>query len=171
VRHPPGIEKPEKEDVMSQVQPALRAVAPSPSTPTEANKAVVRRWVAEGWNKGDLGCIAELYAADFVQHDPNGPPVVGAPALKAYVAAYRTAFPDIAFTIESLVAEDDMVVWRFNSHATHTGPLMAIPPTGKAGNVTGMVQFRFSGGKIVEVWVNLDALGLFQQLGVIPAMA
>jgi steroid delta-isomerase-like uncharacterized protein len=154
---------------MSQNQSAARSTMPQSGT-VEANKAVVRRWIEEGWNRRNLGSIAELYAANVVQHDPNGPPVTSAAALKDYIAAYQVAFPDLKFSIESLVGEGDRVVWRFMSHGTHKGALMGLPPTGKQGDVAGMVEFRLAEGRIAEVWVNLDALGLFQQLGVIPTL-
>lgn len=138
----------------------------------ETNKALIRRWVEEGWNKGNLAAVDEVYAANVVQHDPGSPfPVNSAEALKRYVGMYQTAFPDLTFTMEDLIAEGDKVLWRFNSHGTHTGPLGPLPPTGKEGNVTGMVLFRCAKDKVVEVWANIDALGLFQQLGIIPAMA
>jgi hypothetical protein len=35
---------------------------------------------------------------------------------------------------------------------------------------TGMALFRFVTGKVAEVWVNVDMLGLLQQLGVVPQM-
>jgi hypothetical protein len=33
---------------------------------TETNKALVRRWVDQGWNAGNLGVIDALYAPDVV---------------------------------------------------------------------------------------------------------
>ena len=137
---------------------------------TEDNKAIIRRWVEEGWNKGNLAVVDEVYAANVVQHDPGSPaPVTSSAALKQYAAVYRGAFPDLHFTIDDLIAEGDKVLWRFTSRGTQTGPLMNIPATGRPGQITGMVLFRFADGKIAEVWVNIDNLGLLQQLGVIPA--
>ena len=139
---------------------------------TETNKATVRRWITEGWNKGNLSLVDEMYTPDFVQHDPGSPvPVTSHEALKGYVTVFRTAIPDLQFTIDDLVAEADKVLWRFTARGTQTGALMAIPPTGRSATVTGMVLFRFANGKIAEVWVNVDNLGLLQQLGVVPAMA
>jgi len=138
----------------------------------EQNKALIRRWVEEGWNKGNLAVVDEVYAPNVVQHDPNSPlPVASSEALKMYVAGYRASFPDLAFSIDDLIAEGDRVLWRFTSRGTHLGPLGPIPATGKTGTVTGMVLFRFAGDKVAEVWVNLDLFGLLQQLGVVPAMA
>jgi steroid delta-isomerase-like uncharacterized protein len=139
---------------------------------TEQNKSIVRRWVEEGWNKGNVGVVDQLYAPDVVQHDPGSPaPVTSSAALKQYVGAYLSAMPDLRCTIDDLVAEGDKVLWRFTSYGTQTGALMNIPPSGKAGVMTGMVLFRLADGKIVEVWVNYDLLGLLQQLGVLPATA
>ena len=66
--------------------------------------------------------------------------VTSAEALKAYVGAYLTAFPDLTLSTDDLLAEGDKVVWRFTSNGTQTGPLGAIPATGKTGIVTGMVS-------------------------------
>jgi len=139
---------------------------------TETNKALVRRWVEEGWNAGDIAVVDALYAPNVVQHDPSSPvPVTSSAALKGYVSSFLTAFPGLHFTIDDPLAEGDKVLWRFTSQATHTGPLMNIPPTGKRATVTGMVLFRVANGKIAEVWVNFDTLGMLQAIGVIPAMA
>jgi steroid delta-isomerase-like uncharacterized protein len=138
----------------------------------ETNKALVRRWVEEGWNAGNLAVIDAIYAPNVVQHDPSSPaPVTSSEALKHYVGGFLTAFPDLHFTIDDLLGEGDKVLWRFTSQATHTGPLMNIPPTGKRATVTGMVLFRVANDKIAEVWVNFDTLGMLQAIGVIPAMA
>ena len=139
---------------------------------TEQNKSIVRRWIEEGWNKGNVSVIDQFYAPDVVQHDPGSPmPVTSSAALKQYVGVFLTAIPDLHFEIDDLIAEGDKVVWRFTSRGTQTGPLLNLPPTGKSSIVTGMVFFRLTDGKIAEVWVNIDNLGLLQQLGVIPVMA
>jgi steroid delta-isomerase-like uncharacterized protein len=135
---------------------------------TEQNKSIVRRWVEEGWNKGNPGVADQVYAPDYVQHEPAPAPVTSRDALKQYVAEFLEAFPDLHFTIDDLVAEGDKVVWRFSSTGTHRGTFLGIPSTGKSGNITGMVMFRLENSLIVEGWVNIDTLGLLQQLGVIP---
>jgi predicted ester cyclase len=81
---------------------------------------------------------------------------------------YLTAFPDLHLTIEDLIAEGDKVVDRQTARGTHQGTFMGIPPTGKQITVTAMNISRIVGGKIVEHWVELDTLGMLQQLGVVP---
>jgi steroid delta-isomerase-like uncharacterized protein len=83
---------------------------------------------------------------------------------------YRTAFPDLQFTIEDMIAEGDTVTYRWSSTGTHLGPLSVIAPSGKKVNVSGMTFVRFADGKIVEGWVNWDTFSLLQQLGVVPVI-
>ena len=135
---------------------------------TEQNKSIVRRWVEEGWNKGNLAVVDQVYAPNYVQHEPAPETVNSSEALKQQVGMFLTGFPDLHFTIEDLIAEGDKVVWRLNSKGTQTGPFMGIPATGKTAYVTGIVIFRLENSRIVEGWVNIDSLGLLQQLGVIP---
>ncbi len=135
---------------------------------TEQNKSIVRRWVEEGWNKGNPAVIDQLYAPDYIQHEPPPETVNSSDALKQYASMLLTAFPDLHLTIEDLIAEGDKVVWRLNSKGTHKGPFMGIPATGKTASITGIVIFRLENSRIMEGWVNIDTLGLLQQLGVIP---
>jgi steroid delta-isomerase-like uncharacterized protein len=135
---------------------------------TEQNKSIVRRWIEEGWNKGNLDVIDQVYAPNYIQHEPAPETVTSSEALKQYVGAYLTAFPDLHLSIEDLIAEGDKVVWRFKSTGHQNGPFMGMPASGKSGSITGLVMFRLEDSRIVEGWVNIDALGLLQQLGVIP---
>jgi steroid delta-isomerase-like uncharacterized protein len=131
----------------------------------EENKAIFRRIVEEGFNKGNLAIVDELVATNHVNHTDN---VHGPEEYKQFITMYRTAFPDLHMTIEDQIAEGNKVVNRWTSRGTHKGDLMGIPPTGKQTTVTGMYVARIIGGKIVEEWGNLDALGMMQQIGVVP---
>ena len=106
---------------------------------------------------------------DILQYGIEPGPV-NREALKQFVTGFRTGIPNLNFAIEDLIAEGDKVVGRFATTGTHRGPLMGIPPTGKTSSVSAIVIFRFANSKIVEAWVNFDALGMMQQLGAIPAM-
>ena len=78
---------------------------------------------------------------------------------------FRSAFPNIAHTIEDQIAEGDKVVTRLRAHATHEGELMGLPPSGKEVTIEGISIWRIADGKIKERWFNYDALGLMRQLG------
>jgi len=43
------------------------------------------------------------------------------------------------------------------------------PPNGKKFSVSGVSIYRVADGRIVELWGEMDFLGLLQQLGMIPA--
>ena len=73
--------------------------------------------------------------------------------------------------IQDQFADGDKVATRWIGSGTNKGALMGIPPTGKRSTVTGITIDRYQNGKAVESWVNYDALGMFQQLGVIPMLA
>jgi steroid delta-isomerase-like uncharacterized protein len=137
-------------------------------TQLEKNKAIARRDFEQVWNKGNLDTVDEICAADGVGHMPGSPDIHSLEGYKQYVTMYRNAFPDIHFTIEDEIAQGDKVVIRWTSRGTHQGELMGISPTGKQCTVTGITINRFSGGKIQESWNNWDALGMLQQLGVVP---
>jgi steroid delta-isomerase-like uncharacterized protein len=134
---------------------------------TEANKAIVRRYVEAVWNARNLAVIDEVIAPGFIQHSAGVPP--GRDGVTHFFRMIDTAFPDARMTIEDIFAEGDRVVWRFSIHATHTGPFQGIPPTGTSVTITGMNIVRMADGLIVENWGQQDNLGLLQQLGVIPA--
>ena len=80
----------------------------------------------------------------------------------------RTAFPDLHFTIEELVAEGDVVAGRLTMSGTCEGSLMGMPPIGRSVRQDHMHFVRFRDGKAVEHWGVRDDLGMMQQLGAIP---
>ncbi len=132
------------------------------------NKAIIPR-VRMLWNTGDLSKIDDIFATDFVNHDPNAPDVKDLEGYKEFFVRTHTAFPDFQVTNEDIIAEGDKVVSRYTATGTHKGELFGIPPTGKKATWEGININRFADGKIVEVWQSRDMFGLFQQLGIIPA--
>src|SRR4030065_2294667 len=87
---------------------------------------------------------------------------------KGICQAYFTAFPDLHITTDLLVAEGDKVTKVWTANSTHNGEFLGIPATGNRIVIKGIEVFRIADGKIAEVWVNMDNLGMLQQLGVIP---
>ena len=141
---------------------------PSSTAQLEENKALVRRLFEDLWNQGKLDVADEIFATDYIFHDPVAGEVRGPEGFKQFVSMYRIAFPALQFRIEAQIAESDKVVTRWTSTGTHKGELMGIPPTGVQATSTGIAIGRIAGGKIVEVWSNWDTLGLLQQLGAVP---
>jgi steroid delta-isomerase-like uncharacterized protein len=135
---------------------------------TQDNKALARRWLEEVWNQGDLSLVDELIAPTYVLHDPTRPGLRGWTGIRESVAMFRTASPDLHFTIEDQIAEGDQVVTRYTIQGTHQGPLLGIAATGKQATLTGIDLYRIAESKIEEAWSNWDTLGMWQQLGVVP---
>ncbi len=135
---------------------------------TEENKAIVRRY-REIHNSNNLAALDQVVDANIISHSgiPGLPP--GLEGGKMVHNIFLSAFPDSQVTTEDLIAEGDKVVERFSFHGTNKGSFMGAPPTGKQVTSTGMSVFRIANGKIVEHWGENDALGVMQQLGMIPA--
>jgi len=133
------------------------------------NEAIIRSYVETVWNQRQLDRAEEFVAPDLVDHAPlpgQGPGLDGA---RRKWAMYLDAAPDLRVTIEDLVAEDDKVGVRRSYAGTHRGELLGIPATGKQVRVGSISIFRLAGGKIAEIWEQLDLLSLMQQVGVLPA--
>jgi steroid delta-isomerase-like uncharacterized protein len=131
---------------------------------------IVERWFREVWNEGKTSTIHELFPQDGIVHGlaPQGAPVRGPEGFKAFFQTIRGTFPDIKVTIHDTVVEGDKVAARWSATMTHSGKGLDIPPTGKKVQTTGMLMCRIRDGQIIESWDNWDALGLMEQLGVVP---
>ncbi len=134
----------------------------------EEKKALIRRSM-DLINQKDFAAIDQMYAPGYVRHDPNAPQVSGREEYKQYVMLLCTIFPDLHFTIEDLVTEEDKVVCRFSTHGTHSSPWRGMPATGKKVTTSGIAISRIVDGEVVEDWFNNDIFGLAQQIGAIPA--
>ncbi len=145
------------------------SVEQSTISDVEQNKRIARRIFEEVFNTGAIGVMDEIGASNVVFHTPTEPqPVVGVRGIQDFVLRFRRGFPDVVFTIEDVIGENDKVVIRWSTVQTHSGEYLGIPPTNKTARGTGMDVFRLKDGKIEEIWLMLDALGVMQQLGVIP---
>ncbi len=134
----------------------------------ERNKEIVERFVREVVNEGDYEVVDELFAPEYVRHDPTLPEEKRGPeGFTETVELWRTGFPDVEMTIDEIVAEDDLVAFRATETGTHEGEFMGVEPTGRRVELTGNVMHRLKDGKLVETWACFDMLGLFDQLGAI----
>ncbi len=129
-------------------------------------KQAYRRLIEEAFGKGNLDVFDEVCDSSFRSHDP----VTGDADLKQEkenCRGYRVAFPDLKPTIlRSWVDADGdtcIVHWRMNG--THQGALMGTAPTGRRCAAEGISVGSFRAGKLVEEWVQWDALGLMRQIG------
>ena len=137
---------------------------------SETNKALMRRWFEEVWNQGRTDAIDELLADNVVIHglvDASGEPVRGAQAFRDFHRQFRGAFPNIAVSIDDMVAEGDKVAARCSVAAKHTGGTLGFDATDSDVEFDGMTIVVIKDGKIAEAWNNFDFMKMNKQLGII----
>ena len=133
------------------------------------NKAVIRSFVEDVINQGQLERANDLVIEDFVELDPLPGQQQGREGLKEVIGAMRAAFPDIHWVLDEMIAEDDKVVSRFTWTGTHRGSFLGITPTGRKVTVKGVVIDRLEASQMADSRILMDTMGMMQQLGVIPA--
>jgi predicted ester cyclase len=136
---------------------------------TEANKAIVRRFVEEGINGSNEAVFLDLLSPDVVDHNARPGMPQGRAGWNLYRKQFGVAFPNGRWEIAEMVAEGDLVATRASVSGAHQGEFLGIPPTGRQVTVSAMYICRLADGKIVERWTNSDELGMLQQLGAILA--
>jgi len=134
----------------------------------KANKKFINAYTADFWNKHNIDAFDKYFTADFVVHFANGDQTYE--QYKDLCQAYFTSFPNLHITTHDLIAEEDKVLKIWTANSTNKADFMGIPATGKPVKVKGIEMFRIEDGKIAELWINMDNLGMMQQLGVIPKM-
>jgi steroid delta-isomerase-like uncharacterized protein len=134
----------------------------------EQNRAIVRRFIEEFKNRANHGIVDELLAPSFVHHfqDPRVPR--GREGFRMLGQSVAKAFPDVHVKIEDLVVEGNVVVERNTVTGTHKGEFNGIPATGRKVGWTEIDLYKLRDGKIIELWPEIDFLGLLTQLGAIP---
>ena len=136
---------------------------------TEQNKSIARRLYDEVINQENATVIDEIFAPNVVLHDPIMGTHTGIDAFRQLLGVFDTAFPRHRVQVEGMTAEGDFVSVLHTHTATHTGPFMGMPSTGKQAVVSGIELFRIVEGKIAEFWRKDDDVSLLMQLGAIPA--
>ncbi len=137
---------------------------------TEANKALVRRYVEGVINKGNFALVDEIFSADTISHGPEFPELRGREAKKQYFVSVRRAFPDVHFTVDELIAEGEKVVMRWSDTGTHQGEFWGIAPTGRKVYNSGTSTFRIADGLIAEELIQWDSLGFMKEVGVVQPL-
>jgi steroid delta-isomerase-like uncharacterized protein len=135
------------------------------------NKALIRRLYEEVWNKRKVELVSEIISPSHALQAPNVVgSAVGPEAYKRQLMSFLAGYPDLHWTVEDMIAEDDKVVACWTISGTHRGEYLGIPATNKKVSVDGITIHHISKGKIMDSYSNWDALGMMQQLGAVPAL-
>ena len=133
----------------------------------EENKNLIRRAVDEIWNKGEYDKLGEFISPDFkVYFNSSDDQVHGVRGTRQYYTELRNAFPDIHFTIDTMIAEGDKVVTQWTAKGTHKGVFKGIPATGQKITISAIDIDQIVDGRSIQCWMKMDELGLLRQLGV-----
>ena len=132
----------------------------------EDNRIVARRWI-DAFNARDDAAEAEARTADYVAHAPDSiqPAALDSDAWVEFLGVFLEGFPDLHLEVQDSAADEDMVAQRILFTGTHTGSFRGLPPTGRRVRFSGLEINRMVDGKVAEHWFQLDALTLFEQLG------
>src|ERR1700733_14880028 len=171
------------DDYRTQVYRVLQGVA-GPYGPSRANasgggefpmlmdnKAIIRRFYEEAWNKRRLEVVDELISPSHALNDPivSGSQM-GPELYKRRVVELTTSFPDLRFTIEDIITEKGKVVVSWIVSGTHQSEFMDIPATGSEIFVEGITIHDVTNGKILDSHARWDALDLVRQLREVCAL-
>ncbi|MGQ0679338.1 MAG: ester cyclase [Actinomycetota bacterium] len=129
-----------------------------------ANRDLMRRYLEQVWGKGDIGGSAAYLTPGYRRHVGAGIAPLDPVGQQERLQGFRTAFPDVTLQIEQMIAEGDVVAFRFILRGTHRGPFLGIEPTGRVVEVSGMDMVRFEAGLLAEHWGGADIHSIRQQL-------
>jgi predicted ester cyclase len=144
---------------------------PGASMSSNSQAATIHRFYEECLNQNRLDLLPEFVGANVINHGADGSQQTGIQALEQSIRRTHGLFSGHHFIVDDVVSSGDKAAARWTMTANNTVPIGGIAPTGKQVTQHAVVFYRFEGGKIAEIWLQLDRLGVLQQVGVqIPGM-
>jgi len=137
------------------------------------NLLLCRDFTQKMINERDLTLAPEFISRDSLHHEFGDVPEDfqrGPRGMAQFLKLYLRAFSDLHVTLEDALADRDRVVTRWRMEGTQDGPLMGIAASGRRISVEGIRIDRIADGKIAESWMQLDAMGLLEQIGALPKL-
>ena len=130
------------------------------------NRLAARQWI-DAFNARDDEGEAGARTAGYTAHAPESMqlPALDSDAWVEFLGTFLKGFPDLHLEVQDAVADEGMTAQRILFTGTHTGPFRGLPPTGREVRFSCIEINRMAGGKVTEHWFQLDALTLFEQLG------
>jgi predicted ester cyclase len=116
----------------------------------ETNKRLIRRYIAEIVNTGDVTKLAKFISPQYVEVYRNARHPMGIEGAERHILGVRETYPDLHVSIEQQIAEGEWVVSRITARGTHRGAWLGMNPTGKVLEITGVNIDRVIDGRIVE---------------------
>ncbi len=123
------------------------------------------RGVIAAISDGNLAALDMFLAHDMIDHNPMPEQAPGIIGFKQWAAAVRSAFPDFRGSVETVLAEGDLVAGRVTWRGTQRGSFLGVPPSGTQVEIPAFHIVRLSANRIVKWWGAADLLGALEQLG------
>jgi steroid delta-isomerase-like uncharacterized protein len=121
------------------------------------------------WNAHDPErYVMLLEEKHVIESDTIPATMTGREAGREFMKTYVSAFPDLHFQIDQMLASGDFVVTQYTATGTHRGDLMGIPATHRRATVRGCTVAEIRNGKLTHDWIYWDTGTLLKQLGVLP---
>lgn len=134
---------------------------------SDQNKLVVRRYIEEVVNTGNVDRIAEFISAEYVEAYRGVRSPVGLDGAREHVLGVRRTYPDLHLTIDRQIAEGEWVVTQVTAKGTHMGSWLGMRPTGKAVEIAAVNVDRVVGGRIVEHGGAANLLEALLEIGAV----
>jgi predicted ester cyclase len=114
---------------VAQVEPPAPPECPI-KTAVE-NTVIARAWHDDVINRRNPAILQDILASDVVHHAAGGyPKVMDATGIAAMMAEFLTAFPDLRYTFDQFIVQDDYVVERYTAVGTQQGQFGDLPASG-----------------------------------------
>jgi predicted ester cyclase len=137
---------------------------------TEKNKLLIRRYIEEVVNTGNVDDLASFISPNYIESDDQTGQSSGLEGAKKHILGVRETYPDLHVTVEQQIAEGEWVVSRITARGTHLGTWLGMKPTGKRVEVTGVNIDRVVDGRIVEHGGAANLLGPLLEIGAIQVV-
>jgi predicted ester cyclase len=137
---------------------------------TEENKLLIRRYIEEVVNTGNVDRTAEFISTDYVEVHDGTRHAMGIEGAKAHVLGVRQTYPDLHLTVERQIAEGEWVATCIVARGTHLGTWLGIKPTREAVAFTGVNVERVVDGRIVEHGGAANMLGPLLDIGAVKVV-
>jgi steroid delta-isomerase-like uncharacterized protein len=126
----------------------------------------IQRYFDELFNRGRTELVETLLHPEYQNHSPGSPDLPrGRDGVVLVVNALRAAFPDLHYSVEELIIDQDLAAVRSTLRGTQRGPFFAVPATGRRVEVPQITIERFRDGRIISHHRLTDELALMRQLG------
>lgn len=121
----------------------------------------------DAFNRNDIDACIGFYSPDHQIMSKPSPK--DRQAIRAFFEGSHQSWPGIRIVVEHVVAEDNWVMGRSVTTATHTTGVMGVAPTQKTVETTFWDLHLFDeAGLIVQTWNLMDGLAIMSQLGLLP---